>query len=96
MPQPPKKPDRASATDVSEEKVDKPAEDDPSFTIERLTRQAADFFPDRIEGVAVDAAVLAGAYAGVKPSTETTLKDAKTRIRQWLRAPVETDPREDA
>lgn len=74
---------RSTSEEVAGAKPDKPGEDDISFTVERLLDEANVIFHE-------DRHVVAGAFAGVSPSTEVGLTDAKQRVKDWLKAPVVT------
>lgn len=79
--------EKATAADKAEAKVEPAAEDALTFSISRLRAQADQFF--QTDGF--KAADVSGAYAGVGEDTEVTLSDAKKRIRDWRKAPVQTD-----
>lgn len=78
--------DKPDAEEIAEAKVDKPDEGELTFSVERLQRQASDFFGADVQGHDV-----AGAFASADPSTEVTLSDAKQRIKDWKKATVKTD-----
>ena len=82
--------EKPTAADVgSERKVEAPAEDEssPVFTVEQLTTGSGVPLVGPVH-------VAAGAFAGVAPSKEVTVKDAKARVKEWLRSPVEQPSQE--
>jgi hypothetical protein len=85
MPQP-KNQDRQTAEEVADVKVEPAGDtDEPTFSVERLRREG-----DVILGFSK--AEVAGAYHGAPDSRQVTVKDAKERVRDWLKAPVQPDP----
>lgn len=79
---------KPTSEDIAGEKPDAPAEDEASFTVERLLGA------ESYEILGHDGHIVAGAFAGVAPSKEVSLKDARQRVRDWLKAEVTTDERE--
>lgn len=78
----PKSEDKPTAEAVASEKVESPSDDEQAFTLDRLTSGDAEAL------VGHPGYVVAGAFHGVAGTTEATIKDAKQRIRNWLKAPV--------
>lgn len=78
--------EKPTAEQVAATTPEKPDEDQPTLTVERIITDAP--------ALGLSSADVAGAYHGVKPSTEVTIADAKARVREWLQAPVKTDNQE--
>ena len=76
-------PAKPTATEVASETPPKAEGDEPTFTVERLTAEAGE--------LGLNPADVAGAFHGVSPTREVTVKDAKDRVRTWLRAPVKNE-----
>lgn len=75
--------EKPTAEDVAKQKVEKPAENDVKFTVERLLQEP--------HAVGHPAHVVRGAFSGVADSKEVTINQAKDRIAKWLKAEVKTD-----
>lgn len=79
------KPPKPTAADVSQQPAPKPEnEETPAFPLSRIKAEARAF-------TGYSAAEVAGAFAGVADTKEVTVSDAKARVREWLRAPVQTE-----
>lgn len=82
----PKAEEKPTAAALGDAAAPKPEnEEDPTLTVERLITDG-----DAALGYA--SADVAGAFAGVPPSKEVTIKDAKQRVKEWLAAEVASDP----
>lgn len=62
-------------------------ESNPSFTVEQLTTGSGVPLVGPVH-------VAAGAFTGREPSEEVTVSDAKARVEEWLRSPVEQPSQE--
>jgi hypothetical protein len=70
---------------ASEKPIDQPSTDAQTFALSRLLTSDAEAL------VGHPAYVVAGAFHGVPDNTEITIKDAKARIRDWLKAPIKSE-----
>jgi hypothetical protein len=77
-----------TAEDVARNRdTPEPPEDKPVFTVEDYRARGG-----AILGRGFELPDIQAAFASLPKTRELSVADAKTRVREWLRAPVSTDP----
>lgn len=86
---PDEKDEKPTAEELASVAPDKPnANDEAKLTVERL-------IADGQAALGFSSADVAGAFHGVSPNREVSIKSAKERVRKWLRAPDSTSVQDD-
>lgn len=81
--------EKPTAAELGNATAPKPEDEEvPTLTVERL-------LVDGEAALGYSSADVAGAFAGVPPSKEVTIKDAKDRVKKWLAAEVAPDPQSE-